>query len=77
VELAGPTLWLVKSFAKKFQLASLFGVSLLSALYYPLIEYIATRLQESYPSLRNLRPNPGARVGVRLLSVAEDILIRP
>ena len=41
-------MWLEKSFLKKFQDSC------------PSTEYMATRLAESTPSLRNLRPIPGA-----------------
>ena len=41
-------MWLVKLFLKKFHES------------WPLTEYMATRLAESTPSLRNLRPIPGA-----------------
>jgi len=43
-------MWLEKSFSKKFQSP---GV--------PFTPYIATRSAESTPSLKNLRPSPGAR----------------
>lgn len=42
-------IWLLKSFEKKFQSSG-----------YPLTENIATKFAESIPSLRNLRPIPGA-----------------
>lgn len=39
-----------KLFAKKFQL------------FYPFTEYIATKFADGVPSLKNLRPNPGAKL---------------
>lgn len=66
-------IFVVKLFAKKFQL------------FYPFTEYIATKLAEGIPSLKNLSPNPGAKLSTAPSAVdfegtgffASDNLIKP
>jgi hypothetical protein len=49
-EASGVGIWFTKSFEKKFQSSG-----------YPSTLNIATKLEESMPSLRNFKPIPGAR----------------
>jgi hypothetical protein len=43
-------MWLEKSLPKKFQVST------------PLTPYMATKLADGFPSIKNFNPNPGAKL---------------